>query len=475
MHSGRTDAESTTPPAAADTPLFRLAGLLARRRGPVECAAWLVTALAAATLLRIAVGVITTGAPLVFYFPAVSVVALFTGWECGAVAIVGSALLAWYLFLPPVLTMHVPTGPQTVILAFWILVGGTQVAIAHFLRLALQRSLHSETRYRKLLDAAAGTVWTANDRGEIEAPQANWAALTGMSWPAYAGDGWANAIHPEDRARLIELARSDAAEHRQVEARVWNAGAGDWRWYLARSVRLPRLIGEGSEWITSLTDIHEQTLASDRRNMIIGELRHRLKNLLTIIDALAKNSRAKLETDEQVEAFLKRFLGRLHALGAAADLVLAGKRVSIECGALVRATLSPFMEERAERFVLSGQDLYLSEETGGTLGLALHELATNAVKYGALSVPDGVVGFTWTSTRRDDGQEQVVLEWKEHGGPAPIAPAKEGFGTRLIRAVPARERGGKVQIQHDPDGFYCRISFLRPLDGPQAAMSRAAA
>ena len=133
------------------------------------------------------------------------------------------------------------------------------------------------------------------------------------------------------------------------------------------------------------------------------------------------------------------------------------------------------MEERAERFVLSGQELYLSEETGGTLGLALHELATNAVKYGALSIPDGAVGFTWTVTRREDGQERIVLEWKEHGGPPPTAPAREGFGTRLIRAVPARERGGKVEIRHDPDGFYCRISFLRPINGPQAAIPRVAA
>ena len=163
--------------------LLRVAALLARRRHPIECAAWLISALALATLLRGAFGAITSGVPLIFYFPAISIVALFTGWECGAVAVIASALLAWYLFFPPALAWHVPTPQQWLILASWIIVAGTQVAIAEILRLALQRSFHSETRYRKLLDAAAGIMWTANERGEIDVPQASWSTLTGRHSP----------------------------------------------------------------------------------------------------------------------------------------------------------------------------------------------------------------------------------------------------------------------------------------------------
>jgi two-component sensor histidine kinase len=193
-------------------------------------------------------------------------------------------------------------------------------------------------------------------------------------------------------------------------------------------------------------------------------LRHRLKNLLTIIDALAKNSRSKLDGPE-VEAFQKRFLGRLHALGAAADLVLAGKNVTVECGAIVRATLAPFMEENAARFLISGPELHLSEETGGTLGLAIHEMATNALKYGALSAQAGKVFIRWGVLPADAGEERVEIEWTERGGPRPVPPSKEGFGTRLIRTVPARERRGEVDIAYEAGGFTCRIAFLRPASG----------
>jgi two-component sensor histidine kinase len=229
---------------------------------------------------------------------------------------------------------------------------------------------------------------------------------------------------------------------------------------------MPRVSGGGHDWVTSLHDIHQHKIASDRREIVIGELRHRLKNLLTIIDALAKNSRSKLDGAE-VEAFLKRFLGLLHALGAAADLVLAGKNVAVECGAIVRATLSPFMEDNASRFLISGSELHLSEETGSTLGLAIHEMATNALKYGALSLEGGKVFIRWSGLPVKDGEERIEIEWTERGGPRPVPPNREGFGTRLIRSVPARERGGEVQIAYEAGGFTCRIAFLRAASGPQ--------
>jgi PAS domain S-box-containing protein len=444
--------------------LLWLASLLVKRRAPLACAAWLVSALAVATLLRMAAGIITSGVPLVFYLPAVSIVALFTGWECGVAAVLLSTVLAWVLFVPPVLTLHPPNLQQALALLFWMLIGGTQVVIAYFLRLGLQAALQSETRYRKLLDVTSGSIWTIDEAGEIHAPQTGWTELTGMPWPEYRGRGWLKTVHPEDQDRLMLAQNPGVNDFGEAELRLWNAGRVDWRWFLARSVAVPHLSGQGHERIIAVHDIHEHKLANDRRDIVIGELRHRLKNLLTIIDALAKNSRSRMESEKEVEAFLKRFLGRLHALGAAADLVLAGRRVAIECGALVRATLSPFMEDKRSRFQLSGTELQLSEETGGTLGLALHEMATNALKYGALSSEGGTVSVRWSASPAEGGHEQVVIEWKERGGPPPVPPNKEGFGTRLIRSVPARERNGEVEINYEPDGFFCRIAFLRPAD-----------
>lgn len=453
--------ESGTPPADAvrESRMMRLAALLARHRNVLTCAAWIASTLAIATLVRLAAGVLTSGVPLVFYLPAVVIVALFTGWECGVVAIVLATLLAWFLFVPPAFSWHPPTYEQGLTLLIWAIVAGSQVAIAHFLRVTLQRVLHSETRYRKLLSVASGLLCVANTRLEFETLQPGWTELTGIAWPDYSGRGWLESVHPEDHLHFAPETVSPDENFREAEFRLWNHPAGDWRWYQARLISVPRPRGDGTEIIASLHDIHDHKLTSEQRELMLGESRHRLKNLFTVIEALAKSSRDR--SQPAVEEFLNRFLGRMRAIATASDILLTKQRHNIECNALVRETLGPFMEGRDARFAVSGPDLLLPEETGATLGLAIHEMATNALKYGALSGDRGSVSVAWSAEARADGQELVSFEWRERGGPSPTAPDKEGFGMRLIRSVPARERSGEVMIEYPPEGFSCRIAFLR--------------
>ena len=92
--------------------------------------------------------------------------------------------------------------------------------------------------------------------------------------------------------------------------------------------------------------------------------------------------------------------------------------------------------------------------------MAVHELATNAIKYGALSVPQGRVSFVWSAEQRPEG-ERVIFDWKERDGPTAPKPNKEGFGSRMIRSVTARENDGAVSIDYEPDGLHCRIAFTR--------------
>ena len=199
---------------------------------------------------------------------------------------------------------------------------------------------------------------------------------------------------------------------------------------------------------------------ADSRELVLGEARHRLKNLMAIIEALAKFSGPRPGAAPSIDAFMHRFVGRLRALGAASDLVLKYGPGVLEAGAVVRAVLEPFLSESSPRFRFDGPELKLSEQFGGALAMAVHELATNALKYGALSVPHGSVSFQWTATPTDRG-EQVVFLWKEDGGPAPQPPEKEGYGHRMIRSVAAREMAGEVRIDYRPEGVVCRIAYLR--------------
>lgn len=282
--------------------------------------------------------------------------------------------------------------------------------------------------------------------------------LSQTGWAQIAMHDWLDSIHVDDRSHWPIR---DADGQQRIELRL-KGHDGEWRWHSLRATPLTDDKHKIREWVGALHDIHDQKIANEHRDLVIGELRHRLKNLLTVIDALAKNSRRSESDEPGIDAFLHRFLGRLHALGAAGDLVLAGDRVAIEVTALVRATLAPFMDDNAQRVRFGGPPLRLTEETGAGLGLALHELATNALKYGALSVPDGAISFTWSVTQSTEG-EQIAFVWKEQGGPAPAPPAMPGFGTRMIQSVASREKAGKVEIEYFAEGLLCRISFIRPI------------
>lgn len=312
----------------------------------------------------------------------------------------------------------------------------------------------SRNRFTQRIQAVTGglndSVFMANAAGEPTA------MLEGTGWRPHSAESWLHSIHPEDRAYWPI---AGANEPQRAEVRLKD-GQGEWRWHRVRATPIRDPSGQIREWIGTLHDIHDQKLASEHRDLVIEELRHRLKNLVTVIDALAKNSRRPEELEPGVTPFLQRFLGRLHALGAAGDLVLAGNRVSIEAHALVKATLAPFMSENAQRIQVGGPSIMLSEDFGAGLGLAVHELATNALKYGALSVTEGKVSFTWSVTPEGEAQS-ISFEWKEAGGPTPKPPAKPGFGTRMIKHVAVREKFGRVDIDYLPDGLQCRIAFVR--------------
>jgi PAS domain S-box-containing protein len=444
--------------ASATTPLVLF---LVRPRPQAMRLAWLVGALAVATLvtaLRLEMGLSSSGVPLVFYLPAIMVVTLVAGWEYGTASLIASVALVWFIFVPPAYTFGPMSRSQAVTLALWAVVSVLMVALAHFLRGSLISSLRNEARYRRLASLISDIVWMTDGDGNVREPNAAWSRVTGMQWPDYGGRRWANAVHEDDRGQLMP---TDGARTHMADFRLRDAESGDWRWYQSRAVALRGPGGDIAEWITALRDIHESKLAKERDELMIGEARHRLKNLVTIIDALAKYSKQRnAPPNAELDAFLKRFLGRLHALGAAADLVLAGQHQHVEIGAVIRATLAPFLEEKAQRFRIDGPDVTLSEATGGSLALAIHELATNALKYGALTAPDGYVTIGWKGTDMPEG-EHVCIEWEEHGGPAPHQPEREGFGGRVIKSVPAREKNGLVTLEYRPEGLYCRMEFVK--------------
>ncbi|GEM_PF-1152633 len=419
----------------------------------------LVLALATATALRAAFGALVPGVPFAFYYPAILAVALLCGWQFGALALLFALALSWFMFVPAAFDFAAPTAAQWISLAAMAGVGLCLVAVTEALRTALARAQASEARYRELLGATSGIVFLTSPSGHVSTPQHGWSEVTGMVWPEYGSLGWLKAVHSDDQA-ILKGERPPRAH--QADLRIWSKDDNNWRWFHMRAVPLTNARAELTGWMSALSDVHERRMARERQEMMLGEQRHRLKNLITVIDSLATWSNPR--NDPAVDAYLKKFLGRLRALGGVGDQIVAAEWKELETGAVVRNALAPFLEENSARIRISGPRLMLSEQTAGSLALGIHEMATNALKYGALASKDGKIFVEWSRTPRA-GDEDIAFEWREQDGPPVAPPDREGFGLRLIRFVPAREKDGKVQIEYRPAGFYCRISWTAVASG----------
>ena len=205
-------------------------------------------------------------------------------------------------------------------------------------------------------------------------------------------------------------------------------------------------------------ELHE---TRDRQRLLINELNHRVKNSLAIVQAIAQQSFKGANSSPEARA---AFEGRLSALSAAHDLLTRENWETASMVKVIEDAVAPYRGQSG-RFTIEGPDLRLPPKTAVSFALALHELATNAVKYGALSTSEGRIEIHW-KVEREDGDEQLRLVWRESGGPPVIYPEKRGFGTRLIERSLAAEFEGKVDIDFRPEGVVCMV--LAPLPDESA-------
>ncbi len=202
-------------------------------------------------------------------------------------------------------------------------------------------------------------------------------------------------------------------------------------------------------------DISDRKKAEEQHRLLTHELSHRVKNTLAVVQALARQPGVP---DMTVEQYRDRFIGRVQALARAHDQLLETNWQSADLATLIRATLSAYRRDGVADQVVDGPTVRLTPKQGLGLALVLHELATNASKYGALSTAEGSVRVTWT-TIRSDGQQQVRLVWRERDGPPVPDQSPKGFGTKLIERACAYELEGSTELRLAPEGFVAEIVF----------------
>lgn len=272
-----------------------------------------------------------------------------------------------------------------------------------------------------------------------------------------------DGLHPDDRERVVsEVALAlDPAGTGEFDSVYRTIGREDGKLrHVHASGQTVVRAGQTVRFVGAVRDVTEEKQAEERQLLLTRELQHRVKNTLAMVNALANQT---LRRAANVQDGLAAFSARLIALSHAHDILTQTSWTSAPIGAIVAQSLESHRLEDGTRFVWSGPDIRLNAKQSLALALALHELATNAAKYGALSGDEGRVEIDW---RIEGGSlPRLVFEWRESGGPPVQAPSKRGFGSRLIEQSLAMEFGGEVQIDYHPSGVVCRIDAPLHDDG----------
>ena len=223
--------------------------------------------------------------------------------------------------------------------------------------------------------------------------------------------------------------------------------------YLLRILpyRAPDSTVDGS--LVTFVDVTRIVQAEEHQTLLVDELNHRVKNMLTVVISLATQT---LRRSGTLEEFSGVFLGRVHALTAAYALLSRESWSSVLLEEIIAEELRPYMAENRTNVRIKGPPVPLEPRGALALGMAIHELATNAVKYGALSVPEGNVGVTWSVEQTDAGQH-LVLEWVEQDGPAVTPPSSRGFGSTLIERALSHDMSAQAKIEFLPDGVRAHV------------------
>ena len=288
-----------------------------------------------------------------------------------------------------------------------------------------------------------------------------YAALHGLPGTSTTRSEWKTRAHPEDLDRLETVRREAFRERRSEngnEYRIVRSG-GEVRWIESRSFMSYSSDGRPQRVVGVNIDITERKRAEEQLHRLVAELDHRVKNVLATVQAVSAHT---MDASTSMEQFVAALDGRIRSMGSTHELLSNRRWLGIPLADLVQRELAPYTT--GCNTDIGGPEVILSAEAGQTIAMVLHELVTNAAKYGALSTPRGQVAVRWHRwpERRYPNrcaEEKLILQWHESGGPRVSAPVKPSFGTSVIRDLIPYELEGTVELRTLAEGVQCQIEI----------------
>jgi PAS domain S-box-containing protein len=324
-------------------------------------------------------------------------------------------------------------------------------------RVVAERALReSEQRLRLALDAADMGIW----EWDLSAGTYQWNDQTyrmlGYEPQSFEPDynAWARRVHPDDLPRLAAEAQLMMDHPREAFGEYRALGKNDeLRWLEARGRFECDGEGRPKRYYGVLMDITERKRAEERDRILTAEVNHRAKNLLAVVQAVALQT----TSEDDPKEFAQNFNDRLAGLAASQDLLVQSHWQGVDTAELVRFQLSHFAGLIGQRILVNGPPAQLKASAAQTLGMAIHELATNASKYGALSSPTGTIQVSW-GTEDQNPQPRFLMQWVEAHGPTIKEPERPGFGHSILVDMAEYSLEATVTLSYPPTGLVWQLS-----------------
>jgi PAS domain S-box-containing protein len=283
-----------------------------------------------------------------------------------------------------------------------------------------------------------------------------YAALHKLPGTSTTRSEWKTRAHPEDLDRL-ETVRSEAFRERRseygIEYRIVRSG-GEVRWIESRSFMSYNSDGRPQRVVGVNIDITERKRAEEQLHRLVAELDHRVKNVLAAVSAIAAHTKDASSSMDDFVAALDR---RIRSMASTHELLSNSCWQGVPLRELLRRELAPYTSN--SNTCIEGPEVILRPEAAQTTASVLHELTTNAAKYGALSKREGRVSVRWHCAPNGQAPAPLAIEWLETGGPPVKAPSDSGYGRSVITELMSYELGGTARLLFSPEGVRCRLDI----------------